>query len=249
MHTPSAHGLLEAWERGQGRDATWRGLLLLHAAFPDRPEEELAGLALGPRNRLLLGLRIRLFGTELDGLATCGACGETLETRLPLPSPAADDAPALPAPGSPAEVHQLGRDGWTVRYRLPTTGDVMELPPGDVEDSARWLLLRCIVDVEHEGRPVPASELPDDVAGRVVESMSELDPDGVVELVVACPQCGGTSTVPLEPAAFLWAEVDQWAWRVLGEVRDLASAYGWSETDILALSPWRRQAYLELLPA
>ena len=96
MDTPSAHGLLEAWERGQGRSATARGLLLLHAALPDLAGAELAGLPLGRRNRLLLNLRVRLFGSVLDGLATCPACAETLETRLPLPSPAHEDASAIP---------------------------------------------------------------------------------------------------------------------------------------------------------
>jgi hypothetical protein len=31
------------------------------------------------------------------------------------------------------------------------------------------------------------------------------------------------------------------------EVHLLASAYGWRESDILAMTPWRRQLYLELV--
>ena len=38
-----------------------------------------------------------------------------------------------------------------------------------------------------------------------------------------------------------------WAVRLLGEVHELASAYGWREHDVLALSPWRRQAYLQMV--
>jgi hypothetical protein len=35
----------------------------------------------------------------------------------------------------------------------------------------------------------------------------------------------------------------------LRDVHELASAYGWRESEILALSPQRRQAYLELVRA
>ncbi len=249
MGTPSVHGLLEAWERGQVGDPAWRGLLLLHAALPDARSSELTALTLGRRNRLLLGLRVRLFGAELDGLATCPVCAEILETTLTIPVPSTDDAAALDAPSPTGAEHRHTRDGWDVRYRLPTVADLMELPEGDVDSSAGWLLRRCIVAVARDGRDEQPSALPDEVAGEVAQAMGELDPDGLVELAVGCPQCGETSTVPLEPASFLWAELDQWAWRVLAEVRDLASAYGWSESDILSMSPWRRQAYLELLPA
>jgi hypothetical protein len=34
---------------------------------------------------------------------------------------------------------------------------------------------------------------------------------------------------------------------VLGDVHELARAYGWSEPEVLALSPWRRAAYLALV--
>jgi len=47
--------------------------------------------------------------------------------------------------------------------------------------------------------------------------------------------------------SFLWAELDAWAARILGEVHELASVYGWSEHDILEMSAVRRQAYLHLI--
>jgi hypothetical protein len=48
-------------------------------------------------------------------------------------------------------------------------------------------------------------------------------------------------------ATYLATEVHTWASRQLREVHDLARAYGWSEAEILAMSPTRRRAYLELL--
>jgi hypothetical protein len=46
--------------------------------------------------------------------------------------------------------------------------------------------------------------------------------------------------------SFFWAEIGAWAQRLLREVHALASAYGWREADILALSAWRRRQYLDL---
>ena len=47
--------------------------------------------------------------------------------------------------------------------------------------------------------------------------------------------------------SYLWHEVDAWALRLLRDVHRLARAYSWREADILALSPSRRQCYLDLL--
>src|SRR5206468_730296 len=41
----------------------------------------------------------------------------------------------------------------------------------------------------------------------------------------------------------------RFAGRLLREVDALARAYGWREPDILALTPWRRDAYLQLVNA
>jgi hypothetical protein len=51
----------------------------------------------------------------------------------------------------------------------------------------------------------------------------------------------------LDIASYLWSEIHAWAGRMLRDVHALAAAYGWREADILAMSPWRRQAYLEMI--
>ena len=48
-------------------------------------------------------------------------------------------------------------------------------------------------------------------------------------------------------ASFVWEEVDAAARRLLGEVHALASAYGWSQEEILALGSQRRAAYMRLI--
>ena len=77
--------------------------------------------------------------------------------------------------------------------------------------------------------------------------MAAADPQADVELALSCPACGHAWPAAFDIASFLWTEVDAWARVLLHEIHALASAYGWREADILALSPRRRRAYLELI--
>jgi hypothetical protein len=47
----------------------------------------------------------------------------------------------------------------------------------------------------------------------------------------------------------LWAEIEVRAKRLLLEVHLLATAYGWSEAEILSLNAQRREFYLEMVRA
>jgi hypothetical protein len=49
--------------------------------------------------------------------------------------------------------------------------------------------------------------------------------------------------------SYLWSELEEWAHRVLVDIHTLAGAYGWSERQILALSPVRRQLYVDMVRA
>jgi hypothetical protein len=51
----------------------------------------------------------------------------------------------------------------------------------------------------------------------------------------------------LDIGRFLWFEVRNAAQRLLREVHELAYAYGWSESAILAMSFHRRQNYLAMV--
>jgi hypothetical protein len=129
-----------------------------------------------------------------------------------------------------------------VRFRLPTGADLDEVATErDVERAALRLLEACLIDV-----PAGGGRLPESVAAAVAERMAQADPQADVSLGLRCDACDGTWTAPFDVVAFLWSEVEAWAWRLLTDVHRLASAYGWSERDVLALGPRRRQIYLEL---
>ncbi len=92
---------------------------------------------------------------------------------------------------------------------------------------------------------------PDDVPAAVLEiaeqQLADRDPQADVRLRLVCPACEHATTMIFDIASFLWHEIDAWACRILREVHTLASAYGWTEEAILALTPFRRQCYLELV--
>jgi hypothetical protein len=235
MRTPSASALLQVWEHGQDAQPAARALLLLTLAASADP----AGLAVGARNRQLLTLQRELFGPLVEAVADCPDCGVVLE--LPL---AAEPGPDRPCSGAETE-REVCRGGWMVRFRPPTAGDLIGLPdpPGDAVTA---LLARCVLAADREGVPVAPADLPADVVQAVDEAMAAADPDSVLDVAASCPACGRSFVLPLEPVAFLWSRLDQWAWRQLADVHDLARLFGWTEDTVLAMTPWRRRAYLAL---
>jgi len=108
------------------------------------------------------------------------------------------------------------------------------------------LLRRCLVSVVAGESTVDAAALSESVVSALADALGEADPLAAIVLALACPACGATTDVLLDPAALWWAEIERGARRTLVEVHRLASAYGWSET--LSLGPVRRAAYLELVP-
>jgi hypothetical protein len=242
VRTPSAETLLQVWERGVDAGPRERGTLLLRAAHAGIESPSWHTASLGTRNAALLDLRVRLFGSDLDGVAECPACNETIEIGLPLARL------EWPAPAAAVSVTAAGYD---VEARLPTIADIGDLGdvPGQVDAAALALLERCVVSARRAGEAVAAASLPPAVVDAVSTAMASADPHGVIELVVACPACDERSAVVLDPAGYLWSELHRWAIRTLHEIHALATAYGWSEADILALSPTRRQAYLQLVAA
>ena len=72
-----------------------------------------------------------------------------------------------------------------------------------------------------------------------------VDPAAAAVINLDCPGCGRRWSAPFELAEFVWTEVDRCARRLLADVHTLASAYGWREADVLAVSPARRAFYLQ----
>jgi len=225
-----AAALLSVWEHGGAMPAPARAVGLLAAAWP---ETAWGAESVGRRDERLLALREQLFGDTLDAAAGCPDCGERMELRF-----AARDVLGAADPDPDALTVRV--DGYVVRSRLPTTDDLLAV---DAEDA---LLERCVESAQRRGKPVAAGSLPDAVRAAVAEGMAKADPHADVQVAIACPECGRECSLGFDIAAYLWSEIDDWAQRLLADVHALASAYGWREADVLAMSARRRRAYLEL---
>jgi hypothetical protein len=227
----STADVLDAWERGLAGSRPERAALLAGLAGDGTDD----GLTVGARDARLLDLRERLFGSRVAGEASCPACGERLELAFDVA-----DVRVAPPP-SPGPV-VVAEGGWEVRARPVTVADVDAAAAAD--DPRAALLARCVEDVRGAHGTGTLGDLPEPITALVVARLAEADPQADVSLALACESCRQAWDLPFDPAAFLWDELTQWAVRTLDEVAQLAAAYGWSEADILGLSPWRRQRYL-----
>ena len=242
MHSLSPTALLEVWEKGMTQPAIQKALLLLNAAFPEEAPATLAQRSIGQRNALLLTLREWLFGPQFVSVASCPACGERLELQFET-----SDIRVTPA-HEPAESLALEVAGYAVQFRLPTSTDLATVQ--SYEDPAvvqQVLLEHCLLSARHDGEETPIAALPAEVVTAMAEAMEQADPLANIELALSCPACGHPWQAVLDILAYAWSELDAWARRVLREVHYLASAYGWSEHDILNMRPWRRQIYKEMI--
>ncbi|MFJ6620679.1 hypothetical protein ACIQOW_24275 [Kitasatospora sp. NPDC091335] len=269
MELAGQAALLATWEAGLAAGRAGRALLLHTVARPGVGAAELLAVPLGERDAELFGLRVELFGEKLDVRVGCPGCAEEMEFAFeagqllgaarpatgpptasaprPVSAPQPATAPqSVTGPQSVTEALRVELDGWRVRFRLPTPGDLAaaEQAPGGL---ARAVLLeRCVLTAEHDGEPVAARQLPEPVQRRLAEAAAAADPCADVRLNLSCPGCGEPALAELDIASYLWEELDDWARATLLDVHLLATAYGWSETEILALSPLRRRYYLEL---
>jgi hypothetical protein len=232
--------LLNAWEQGLGLPLAERALELLAAASPETPREALARLSIGQRNARLLRLRAWTFGPQLVGLVACPDCGERLELTFQT-----DDLRVVPE-AEPEEILMLNVDGDEVQFRLPNSLDLAALDPHqDLALNRQLLLERCLLKVHHDGKEKPLEHLSAQAVEAIVQHMAQMDPQAEVQLAVACVRCSHQWQAAFDLIVFFWAEIQAWANRILDELHLLASAYGWAEQDILAMSPRRRQFYLE----
>ena len=123
IHSLSASDLLDLSERGAGCPPVEQALLLLHAAAPGLPGDELARLPLGQRDAILLELRQRTFGGHINGLAACPVCRERVELDFEIGDLLASFPGYSRQAVLPAELPTLNfsEAGYEIAFRLPAS--------------------------------------------------------------------------------------------------------------------------------
>ena len=232
----SAAGLLLAWEEGAAADDLERPLILLHRAglvpAGDRPER----WPIGQRDARLIALYDMTFGKHVRGTAPCRSCGNPIEIEFDL------DLIRSTWGDADTRVELITADDRRLQLRLPSTEDLRGCKGfASAEEAATALTLACVTP------PSAIQTLAGEALDAIDQAMASRDPQSQVQLQARCPGCDTAAVVPFDIADYLWRQMVRSARRILADVHLLASAYGWSERDIIAMPSARRQQYLEMI--
>ncbi len=239
--------MLSVWEQGLNQPLVQRALILLVAACPEMKPDALAALSIGQRDERLLRLRERLFGSKLVNTAACTECSERVEWENGIEdvrTPSLHDE----SDKSMENEFEFKMDNYHLQFRLPNSLDLAYVIRNENRTEAiKGLLKRCILKAECAGVDKAVEQLPDHVIQSLSQRIKALDPQAEIRIHLLCPACSHSWEVQFDIASFLWTELNDWAERMLQTIHRLAVGYGWSEREILNLSPIRRQLYLGML--
>jgi Zn ribbon nucleic-acid-binding protein len=243
MNNLSALELLNIWEQGRSQTLHRKALLLLAACCPEKSIDALSKLSIGHRDALLLTLREKTFGQLLIGIATCPACAEQLDITMKV-----SDI-LIEKNIEPNRELTTTIDNYEVKFRLPDSTDIAFLDEHiDMAAARQEIYEHCILSIcdTSDSKEISINDLPVEVMNEISDRIAKADTQADILIGLSCPSCNKKWQMGFDIVSFFWSEINTWAYRILYEVRILAMAYGWSERDILAMSSWRRQIYLEM---
>jgi hypothetical protein len=178
----------------------------------------------------LIQLRSRCFGPCLSGWLACAHCRANLEFELDANCFVREEAVV-------ATVEVLGHT-----FRLPNSRDLALVANGkDYQAGPAAIAGNCLMGT------LPPPDWSESELSAIGDGMAAADPLAEIWLTLNCPDCGAEAHELFDVVTYLWAEVEVRARQMLRTVHALASAYGWSEAEILSLSESRRALYFELV--
>lgn len=170
----------------------------------------------------------------LNARCASAGCSEMFGFDLPLQALAAQGA----ADDGPLAV-ELG-EGRSVRLRRPTGADLRDWHarrPVTRADAVQAMLDSLLI----EGHAAAQDE------ARLSQAVAALDPLVNFSAQCHCPACGTPAEVSVDLEALALGRLHARQQGLLREVHALASRYGWSEEQVLAVPPARRAHYLALI--
>jgi hypothetical protein len=216
---------LSLWEGGGQYSALDRAVLLA-AHIAGISHDAAADLPLHQRDRLLISELHRLGAGTVSVVAHCPECRTLHEADIAL-------APLLDSHDTPDAAVTL--NGRSAAIRAPSSRQLAAILNGGAPSELGKL---CCED---------EAMLADPRAGAAIETALEnAFPLLNIMIAMQCDDCGLPFARRFDPVPLLWARVAVLAQRALADVDVLARTYGWSEAEIFALSPVRRQHYCAL---
>lgn len=186
---------------------------------------DVAALTVSHADRALAGIYLMLYGPQAECRAACESCGESYEFTLDLPQIIADQDAERPAPLDAG-------DAWTLpdgtRVRAPTQADLAGDPA--------TLATRLTVEGEAS-------------AGEVGAFLETASPVLTIDMDARCPNCGTAAQVRFDLSTYLTRRLAAEHPFLVRETHLIASRYGWSHGEIMALTRDDRRAYAGLIEA
>ncbi|MDM0004338.1 hypothetical protein QTI51_01820 [Variovorax sp. J22G73] len=176
-------------------------------------------------------------------------CGERFEIELPLGELAARAPDAPEAPDSPGSSNSTTSNvplrlalpgGRSASLRLPTGNDLRDwatLPHAGSADAIAAVIASLRIDGDLQ---------PGDAAA-LAEGIAAHDPLVAFSVASTCPACGAEDELPVDLEGLALQKLAQHQQRLVMDVHRLASRYGWTEQQALAVPPRRRERYLALI--
>lgn len=212
--------------------------LVERVARPIGRDVEWSALTVSDLDALVLHIRRAVLADIVRTTVRCRAqaCGERVDIRFGI-----GEYLAHHRPRRARQVEAEDEPGWyalrdrSARFRLPSGADMVALRAcarPEIE-----LRRRCIQPEDAGGA----------VLRRVQRAMEALAPNLAGDLVGTCAECGEHLALRFDPQRYCLRELRMHAASVYDDVHVLATAYGWTEPDILALPRARRARYAELV--
>jgi hypothetical protein len=202
-------------------------------------EEEIWNWTLTQRLQALLAVVLASCGQSLSTRASCShaVCAASMELELDLLLFCQSNAQASFLCTPEQDV--------AVTLRLPTGNDQrrwLEENEGEVD---ALVMARTLVVGINGVAPATDWRMPRAWLATIAVALGEHDPFTVFTVETRCPHCSQAVSVALDFEGLLLSLLAGKQARILQQIHRIASVYHWSESDILSLSDWRRDYYLE----
>ena len=244
MRPVSASELLSIWEREMNQSLIQKTLILLCQASPEMTSDDVAKLNIGQRDAMLFQLREWMFGSRLINTTHCPKCNERIEWENEI-----GDLNILNKEVEQSkDEYSFKIENFNIRFRLPNTNDIQYYSDSNINNpDPKKILTNCILEVKNDKEDFDISDLPDNVLNALESQFEKEDPSADIRMLLTCPNCSNQWEAIFDIITYLWTEINSWAKNILQEVVFFARTLGWSEQEILSMSPKRRQMYLEIL--
>jgi hypothetical protein len=191
-------------------------------------EDDVAAMPLGQVRYLMARLALHFGLHERWITSHCAQCKKPFDFPISLA--------ALPFMAEGDDVTTVETSLGTIRLRQPNAGDhiaVAELQRGDQQTE---LLLRTT------GQSTDIVTRFSDADLKAIDfALADLAPHFTTAAAASCPACGHVNAVAISTSDWL-ADLGEGPFE---DVHTIASAYGWTEAEILNLPRWKRENFVQ----